>query len=122
MLKRQLHHSQTHPSEMSRTEYAQARSIDEQTKRALAHGKLRPINQEDPDLLAKSECCRGRGESLMQFFSRTGVTAAQLRTMTRQELVDFVDRTAQHDPPPDTPRRMFEAAAGPKAPIRILIT
>jgi hypothetical protein len=112
----QMQQTQPHPSELSRTEHAQARSIDEQTKRALANGKLRPVSQEDPDLLAKSECCRGRGETLMQFFSRTGVTASQLRTMSRQELIDFVDRAGQQDPPPDAPRGFFREPPAPPQP------
>jgi hypothetical protein len=118
----QLHQTQAHPSDESSTCHAEAQAVARMTNRSLAGGKLKPVSQEDPELLAKSECCRGRGETLLQFFARTGLSATQLRAMGREELIAFVDRTAQHDPPPDTPRRMFERAAGPKPPFKIFIT
>src|SRR5579872_2853187 len=59
---------------------------------------------EDPELLERTKHVRLKGERMSQFFSRVGLGAAQIRTMSAVEISRFVDVASQNEIP-RPPRR-----------------
>jgi hypothetical protein len=51
----------------------------------------RPVAGEDSELLEKTKHVRLKGERMMQFYARVGLGAAQIRTMSFDEITRFCD-------------------------------
>jgi hypothetical protein len=65
-----------------------------------AKGKLRVITLEEPAIIAKVQHTMRKGEKLSEWYARTGCGRAQVLTMTKAELTNFVtvaDSSAQDE-------------------------
>jgi hypothetical protein len=62
-------------------------------------GKPAPkVTGDDPDLLQRTAHVRGPKERMGEFFSRVGLGAAQIRTMSKAEISHFVEVISKNDP------------------------
>jgi hypothetical protein len=61
---------------------------------------------DDPVLLEKTKHVRNKKETMMQFYSRVGLGAAQIRTMSKEEIAHFVEVVAAN---PEFQERAAEA-------------
>lgn len=53
---------------------------------------------EDDELLARTSHVRRRKETMLQFYARVGLGAAQILTMTKSEITHFVSVAEQNEP------------------------
>jgi hypothetical protein len=78
--------------------------------------KLKNANDvlnEDAELLEKTASFRGRGESVLAFIARVGISPAQIRAWSHAEIARFVDIVSANERGELPGARMFETKPVP---------
>ena len=82
----------------------------------VREGRVVKVLGDDSELLSKTTHVRHAGERLIQFHARTGLGAAQIRSMSRDQIAEFVNTVERNDKgwtsEPRAQKFSFPAASG----------
>jgi hypothetical protein len=94
---------------------AESQILGELTRRYRAMEKMKPIDNEDPEVISRVKHVLLKKEKLMSFYARTGLGKAQIMTMSGVEIARFVETaTANSLNEPAPILTVWEASPLPK--------